>query len=146
MSEKIFPDQTNYGWGLTFNLTGKTPAINKRIFKTLKDAQDYANDINDSAIKGLLLSVVDDTDETNNGVYFVKRIKEKEDGDPSILEKVGDKPEEIEGLNHVLCSSEEPSEEYRKDYLWLQETDEEITEDDFTVDIRTMQKATLFYV
>jgi hypothetical protein len=75
MAEKIFNDQTNYGWGLTFNLTGKAPAINKRIFDTLEDAQLYADDYNDSAIEGLLLSVVADEDEKNNGVYFVQSIK-----------------------------------------------------------------------
>ena len=139
MAEKTFSEQSNYGWGRTFNLLGKVPAVSKRIFDTLADAQGFADDYNDSAIEGLLLSVVNDAE--NNGVYFVKRIKQNENDDPSILEKIGNKPEEIEGINHVLCSTEEPPEEYRKDYIWLQETEDEIIEDDFTADIRTMQKA-----
>ena len=70
MAEKIFDAQSNYGWGLTLNMTGKAPAVSKRIFDTLADAQAFANDYNDSAIEGLLLSVV--ADGNNNGVYFVK--------------------------------------------------------------------------
>jgi hypothetical protein len=88
MAEKIFNEQTNYGWGLTFNLTGKAPAINKRIFDTLEDATLFANDYNDTAIEGLLLSVVAD-EETKNGVYFVKRIKKNSDDEDAILVKVG---------------------------------------------------------
>jgi hypothetical protein len=86
---KQFNEQTNYGWGLTFNLTGKAPAISKRIFETLEDATSYANDYNDSAIEGLLLSVVNDETDTNNGVYFVKSIKKSEDDEAAILVKVG---------------------------------------------------------
>lgn len=89
MAEKIFNEQTNYGWGLTFNLTGKAPAISKRIFDTLEDATLFANDYNDSAIEGLLLSVVNDEVEKNNGVYFVQRIKKDADDDDAILVKVG---------------------------------------------------------
>lgn len=89
MAEKIFNEQTNYGWGLTFNLTGKAPAISKRIFDTLEDATLFANDYNDSAIEGLLLSVVNDEVEKNNGVYFVQRIKKSAVDDDAILVKVG---------------------------------------------------------
>lgn len=99
MAEKIFDAQTNYGWGLTFNLTGKAPAINKRIFNTYEDAQAYADDFNDSAIEGLLLSVVADTDIKKNGVYFVQSIKTTAEGEPAVLVKVGDVDfSEIQGL------------------------------------------------
>ena len=74
MAEKIFGAQVNYGWGLSLNMTGKAPAVAKRIFDTYKDAFDYANDVNDSAIEGLVLSVVADSDATKNGLYFVKQI------------------------------------------------------------------------
>ena len=73
MSEKKFDTQVNYGWGLTLNMTGKAPAVSKRIFSTYKDALDYINDYNDSAIEGLTISVVDDTDELN-GSYFVEKV------------------------------------------------------------------------
>ena len=47
----------------------------------------------------------------------------------------------VEGLNHILCRQEEPEEKYRKDYLWLQETEEVVDVDDFQTDIRAMQRA-----
>lgn len=86
MAEKIFDAQSNYGWGLTLNMTGKAPAVSKRIFDTLADAQAFANDYNDSAIEGLLLSVVADGD--NNGAYFVKSIKTGVDAAAAVLEKL----------------------------------------------------------
>jgi hypothetical protein len=68
-------------------MTGKAPAIAKRIFETLSDAQAYADDINDSAIAGLQLSVINDPDSSRNGIYFVKSIG---DGtNYAILEQVG---------------------------------------------------------
>ena len=73
MAEKIFDAQVNYGWGLSLNMTGKAPAVAKRIFDTYADALAYANDVNDSAIEGLVLSVVADTAELN-GAYFVQQV------------------------------------------------------------------------
>lgn len=102
MAEKIFNNQTNYGWGLTFNLTGKAPAINKRIFDTLSDAEAYANDFNDSAVEGLLLSVVAETDEKNNGVYFVQKIKNNAEDDGARLIKVGSL--DVDGVNLLINS------------------------------------------
>ena len=108
MAEKIFNEQTNYGWGLTFNLTGKAPAINKRIFNKLTDAQSYADDFNDSAVEGLLLSVVEDT-EKNNGVYFVQSIKKNEDGESASLVKLsfGDLEEAQNYINNELKKIQE---------------------------------------
>ncbi len=89
MSEKKFDAQINYGWGLTFSMSGKAPVINKRIFDKLSDAQAFADDYNDSAIEGLILSVVADDNEKNNGIYFVERIKKSADDKDSSLIKVG---------------------------------------------------------
>ena len=77
MAEKKFDAQVNYGWGLSLNMTGKAPAVAKRIFDTYADALAYANDVNDSAIEGLVLSVVADTDTALNGVYFVQQAAAK---------------------------------------------------------------------
>ena len=74
MAEKIFDAQVNYGWGLSLNMTGKAPAVAKRIFNTYSDALAYVNDFNDSAIEGLNLSVVADSDPRKNGVYFVEKV------------------------------------------------------------------------
>ena len=98
MAEKIFDKQINFGWGLSFNMTGKAPVVSKRIFDTLADAEEYANDFNDSAIEGLLLSVVADN-EQNNGVYFVQSIKRNADDENAVLVKVSfDNIEEIKQL------------------------------------------------
>lgn len=87
MAEYKTEKQVNYGWGLSLNMTGKAPAIAKRIFETLADAQAYADDVNDSAIAGLQLSVINDADSSRNGIYFVKSIG---DGTNSaVLELVG---------------------------------------------------------
>lgn len=89
MAEKIFEKQTNLGWGFSFNMTGKAPTVAKRIWDKYEDAWGYVNDFNDSAIEGILLSVVADDDEKKNGVYFVQRIKKSETDDDAILVKVG---------------------------------------------------------
>lgn len=87
MAEYKTEKQVNYGWGLSLNMTGKAPAIAKRIFETLSDAQAYADDVNDSAIAGLQLSVINDSDSSRNGIYFVKSIG---DGtNYAVLEQVG---------------------------------------------------------
>ena len=69
----VFDKQSNVGWGLTLKMSGKAPAVAKRIFDTYEHALAYANDVNDSAIEGLVLSVVADTDAALNGVYFVQQ-------------------------------------------------------------------------
>ena len=73
MAEKKFDAQVNYGWGFSFNMTGKVPAVAKRIFDTLSDAQQYIDNVEDTAIEGLVLSVVADTDALN-GAYFVQSV------------------------------------------------------------------------
>ena len=96
MAEKIFDAQSNYGWGLSLNMTGKAPAIAKRIWNTYADALSYVNNFNDSAIEGLQLSIIADTDPKKNGVYFIEKIgtSKKVDGvdvanNDGILTKVG---------------------------------------------------------
>ena len=75
MAEKNFEGQNNYGWGLSLNMTGKVPAIAKRIFDKLADAEDYINNYNESAIEGLNISVINDGE--NNGTYFVAKVGTK---------------------------------------------------------------------
>ena len=96
MAEKIFGAQSNYGWGLSLNMTGKAPAVAKRIWNTYADALAYVNDFNDSAIEGLRLTVVADTDSKKNGVYYIEKAgtSKKVDGvdvanNDGILTKVG---------------------------------------------------------
>lgn len=86
MAEYKTDAQVNYGWGLTLEMTGKAPAVAKRIFSTKVDAQAYVDDPKDSAIEGLTLSVIKDT-EDNNGVYFVNKVGTAE-GTPGELIKL----------------------------------------------------------
>lgn len=60
-----------HGWTGMFNPLKKGPVIAKRIWDTLADLQEYINDQKDSAIPGILVSVINDTEE-NNGAYLVK--------------------------------------------------------------------------
>jgi hypothetical protein len=59
------------GWTSTFNPLKKGPVVGKRIWNTLADLYEYINDQKDSAIPGILVSVINDTEE-NNGAYLVK--------------------------------------------------------------------------
>lgn len=88
MAEYKFPAQVNYGWGLSLNMTGKAPAVTKRIFETYEDALAYVNDANDSAIAGLTLTVMNDT-EDKNGVYFVAKVGSSVGANDGVLEQVG---------------------------------------------------------
>ena len=75
----VFDKQSNIGWGLTLKMPSKAPAVAKRIFDTLAHAQEYIDDVKDTAIEGLVLSVVADTDTALNGAYFVKSVGKKSD-------------------------------------------------------------------
>lgn len=86
MNEHIFDKQINYGWGKTFNMTGKAPIVSKRIFDKLSNAYGFINDYNDSAIEGLLLSVINDGDK--NGVYRVAKIATKAGEEGSLIKLV----------------------------------------------------------
>lgn len=81
------PVQVDYGWGLTLNMTGKAPAISKRIFLTKELAQKYIDNKDDSAIAGIAIGVISDPLEDNNGLYFVNKVAD--DSGPGIMTKVG---------------------------------------------------------
>lgn len=86
--DKEFKGQVNTAWGLTIQTTNKVPEVAKRIFKTKNAAEAYVKDINDTAIEGLILTVVEDG--ANNGAYFVKSIKTSEDENGGELVKLSD--------------------------------------------------------
>lgn len=73
--DKNFNGMTKYGWPLTFQMTGKFPLLAKRIFPTYAAAKAYIDNLNDTAIPGIILTVVEDTTESNNGAYFVKSVE-----------------------------------------------------------------------
>lgn len=63
--------QVNYGFGLSFQASGKAPIIAKQIWATLAEAQAYVDSETDTATAGLMLVVCKDTTAANNGVYRV---------------------------------------------------------------------------
>lgn len=69
--------QSNLNWGESFRMAVKAPAIADRIFKTWDDANEYIHDKFNSAIAGLVLSVIED-DINKNGSYFIDSIARTE--------------------------------------------------------------------
>ena len=72
MAEFKVDNQVNVGWGLSLQMAGKTPAIAKRIFDTYENAKAFVDSTTDTALPGILVSVIKDTDE-NNGLYYVTK-------------------------------------------------------------------------
>lgn len=85
--EKQFPLQYNRGWGSTLNLLNKYPAISKRIFAKFDYALEFINNTGDSAVEGLILTVVNDGDK--NGAYLVNSIGTTENPSGGTLVKLG---------------------------------------------------------
>lgn len=72
MAEFKVDNQVNVGWGLSLQMAGKTPAIAKRIFDTYANAKAFVDSTTDTALPGILVSVINDTDD-NNGLYYVTK-------------------------------------------------------------------------
>lgn len=75
------------GWTSTFNPLKKGPVVGKRIWNTLADLYAYINDQKDSAIPGILVSVINDTEE-NNGAYLVKTVAGVNDSTEGTITKL----------------------------------------------------------
>ena len=97
---QLFSEQKDYGWTTSLNMLKKAPAIAKRIFKTLVEAQGFASDINDKAVKGLILTVVADGD--NNGAYFVQSVKSDTGKDAELIKLSFN--EELNTLNNYISA------------------------------------------
>ena len=105
--QKIFGKQINKGVGLTSEMTGKSPAIAKRIFDKKEHVEAFINNPKDTAIEGLILTVI--ADENNNGVYFVKSIGKKEEDNtvtPGELIKLGS-IDDIYNLQNIITNLDE---------------------------------------
>lgn len=88
--------QVNYGFGLSFEATGKAPIIAKQIWATLADAQAYVDSSTDTATAGLILVVAKDSVAANNGVYRVVKAAGEDDNAKGQLVKLtegGDLPD-----------------------------------------------------
>lgn len=72
--------------GMTYSRNTKAPLEDKRIFTTLALAQEYVNNVDQTAYVGLTISVVNDG--ANNGLYYVERIADA-DNASGFLSKIG---------------------------------------------------------
>lgn len=104
--DKNFNGMTKYGWPLTFQMTGKFPLLAKRIFPTKDAAEAYINDLNDTAIPGIILTVVDDTTESNNGAYFVKSVKTSEGGNGLLVKMGSETVSDLQALTQRVTALE----------------------------------------
>lgn len=104
--DKNFNGMTKYGWPLTFQMTGKFPLLAKRIFPTYAAAEAYINDLNDTAIPGIILTVVDDTTESNNGAYFVKSVKTSEGGNGLLVKMGSETVSDLQALTQRVTALE----------------------------------------
>ena len=86
---EILEGQNNFGWVNTFDLGGKYPAVSKRVWETYDNMVAFANDYSaeGTCISGLILTVRSDSDDSKNGVYFVKSVGSADAS--AVLVKVG---------------------------------------------------------
>ena len=81
MAEHKSKLQSNINWLETFKMGRKAPAIADRIFNTLKEAQDFVDDLGSNATQGIRITVL--TDE----VYGMDA-NGKEYGEPGYIETI----------------------------------------------------------
>lgn len=72
--------------GMTYSRNTKAPLEDKRIFTTLALAQEYVDNVDQTAYVGLTISVVNDG--ANNGLYYIERIADA-DNATGLLSKIG---------------------------------------------------------
>ncbi|MCM1217713.1 MAG: hypothetical protein NC548_24740 [Lachnospiraceae bacterium] len=89
--------------------TGKFPVVAEQQWETLEDAMSFINDPDSNAIPGVILSVVNDPDEKNNGIYFVREVGvvdstgvNKKNGSMSLIACNEDLSEGIEELTNTI--------------------------------------------
>ena len=85
MGAIVTKKQSNMSWTITWKAAGRYPIVADRIYATLADAQAYVDDTSAtaSAVPGLVISVVNDPIEKNNGIYYVSKIANTEAEDKS---------------------------------------------------------------
>lgn len=105
--EFLTEEQSNYGWGKTWAANGRYPMIAKRSFRTLEDAQAFIDDtsLSGTACKGLILSVFADPKASNNGIYYVEKIKTSDTDTPGVLIKAGSGTGSITAENYTAAKA-----------------------------------------
>ena len=87
---------------ITLFPSNRYPVIGNLQWNTLADATMFVNDGEGTAIPGMVIAVVADETESNNGVYFVKRVADINITDSTgVLVKLGDAKSEEEILKII---------------------------------------------
>ena len=87
---------------ITLFPSNRYPVIGNLQWNTLEDAKSYVNDATGTAIPGMVIAVVADKTESNNGVYFVKSVADINiAGSTGVLVKLGDAKSEEEILKII---------------------------------------------
>lgn len=100
------PAQSDLNWAQTFRMTLRAPAIANRIFDTLEHAQAYIDDYSDkaSAVPGILLAVVEDTDADKNGIWEVLTVKESESAANGTMKRIDERS--VVDVNNITTALE----------------------------------------
>lgn len=88
MAEMIQNGQNNYGWNLTWKMSGRYPVVADRTYPTLADAQAYVDDITSNACVGVIITVNRDENKANNGAYRIDSYASQA-GEKGVLHKLG---------------------------------------------------------
>ena len=100
------PVQSDLNWAQTFRMTLRAPAIANRIFDTLEHAQAYINDYSEkaSAVPGILLAVVEDTDADKNGIWEVLTVKDSESAANGTMRRIDERS--VLDVNNITTALE----------------------------------------
>ena len=100
------PAQSDLNWAQTFRMTLRAPAIANRIFDTLEHAQAYINDYSEkaSAVPGILLAVVEDTDADKNGIWEVLTVKDSKSAANGTMKRIDERS--VVDVNNITTDLE----------------------------------------
>lgn len=82
-----FKNEQDYTWFKTLEANGRYPLIANRIFDTYIDASNFLNSV--TVIPGIAVNVINDPDETKNGMYVINGSLGPNESAPSLsLDKI----------------------------------------------------------
>ena len=100
------PEQSDLNFAQTLRMTLRAPAVANRIFDTLEHAQAYIDDYSDkaSAVPGILLAVVEDTDADKNGIWEVLTVKDSESAANGTMKRIDERS--VVDVNNITTDLE----------------------------------------
>lgn len=73
MAEITYNTLPHYGWDFSLDLVGKGHPIAKRVFETYEDIETYVSDPNSSAVSGIIVVALKDSEGHKAGAYLIKQ-------------------------------------------------------------------------